>query len=169
MGRLFLLRHAKAAWAQPGMRDFDRPLDSVGRADADRLGAEMKARGYLPQRVLCSPALRARQTWEGVANHLQVEAEAVAFEERLYSSDATGYLASIRHTGGAASLLVVGHNPMVEDVALALAGDGRSNGRRSVPSGFPTCGLAVIDFPAGFSEAAPGAGKLLDFLVPPAR
>lgn len=166
MSRLFLLRHAKAAWAQPGMRDFDRPLQPVGRSDAEALGAEMAARGYAPDRVLCSTALRARQTWAAVAGPLGVGIETAVFEDRLYSSDATGYLTIIQGESEAGAVLVVGHNPMMEDLAAALAGDGEAS---MLAAGFPTCGLAIMRFPASLSEAAPGKASLEVFLKPGAR
>lgn len=166
MSRLFLLRHAKAAWAQPGMRDFDRPLQAVGRSDAEALGAEMAARGHAPERVLCSTALRARQTWAAVADPLGVGVETAVFEDRLYSSDATGYLTLIQESADAETVLVVGHNPMMEDLAAALAGDGEAS---MLAAGFPTCGLAVMRFSDSLREAAPGKGVLEAFLKPGAR
>ncbi|TJW41644.1 MAG: histidine phosphatase family protein, partial [Mesorhizobium sp.] len=69
MSRLYLLRHAKAGWALPGVRDFDRPLDASGIADAETMGAAMRARDYIPDLTLCSNAKRARQTLEGLAGH----------------------------------------------------------------------------------------------------
>ncbi|RVB55078.1 histidine phosphatase family protein, partial [Mesorhizobium sp. M7A.F.Ca.CA.004.06.1.1] len=64
MSRLYLLRHAKAGWALPGMRDFDRPLDASGRSDAEMMGAAMRSRLYVPDRTLCSNAKRAKETLE---------------------------------------------------------------------------------------------------------
>lgn len=169
MARLYLLRHAKAAWAQPGMRDFDRPLDEQGRREAAALGAAMLAAGHAPAKVLCSTARRARETWDGVFRALGGDERDVVFDDSLYSSDATGYLAMIRNAGGSESVLVVGHNPMMEDLSLALAGGGEEEAKRSVSSGFPTCGLAVIRFPASLAEAAPGKGHLEAFVTPEAR
>lgn len=166
MTRLYLLRHAKAAWAQPGMRDLDRPLDAEGRRDAEALGGAMLARDYLADRIFCSTALRARQTWAGVSAILGGRADSVVYSDALYSSDATGYLAIIRGAGDAGSILVIGHNPMMEDLSLALAGDGEASARSSVASGFPACGLAVIRFPGSLAEAAPGKGHLEAFLTP---
>lgn len=166
MTRLYLLRHAKAAWAQPGMRDFDRPLVAEGRSNAETLGAMMLAGGYLPERVLCSAALRARETWAGVARQLDRRENGVTFSDALYSSDAAGYLAIVNEAGDAGSILVVGHNPMMEDLSLVLPGDGEEKARAGIASGFPTCCLAVIRFPGGLAEAAPGKGFLEAFVKP---
>ena len=161
--RLFLLRHAKAQWAQPGGRDYDRALDPAGRADADIIAAGMLLSGYVPDCVLCSGARRARETWEIASRHLSVED--VRFLDSLYSSDAAGYLDIVRGVGQA-STLVVGHNPMMEDLAMALAGDGGRDALARVAGGFPTCGLAVLRFEASLDRIAPSAGYLEDFVSP---
>src|SRR5262245_47015244 len=86
MSRLYLLRHAKAGWAQPGMRDFDRPLEPLGRTDADSIGAAMRANAYIPDLVLCSTAKRARETLDWVAHH--IGNGRVVFSDSLCSTDA---------------------------------------------------------------------------------
>ena len=135
MSRLFLLRHAKAGWALPGMRDFDRPLDASGVEDAQTTGVAMRASGYVPDFTLCSTARRARETLEGVAGH--ADTGRVVYLDSLYSDDAAGYLATIRGHGAHGSLLVIGHNPMMEDLAMALAGDGEEGARQTLAYGFP--------------------------------
>jgi phosphohistidine phosphatase len=146
------------------MRDFDRPLDASGHADAEATGQAMRAGGYVPDLTLCSNAVRARETLEGIAGH--ADTGRVIFLDRLYSEDAAGYLAIIRQNGGSGSLLVIGHNPMMEDLALAVAGNGEDGARATLSAGFPTSGLAVIEFPANLADAAPGAGFLEVFLTP---
>ncbi len=164
MTRLFLLRHAKAGWALPGMIDFDRPLDAYGRADAEATGIAMRARGYVPDITLCSNARRARQTLEGVAGH--ADTGRVLFFDKLYCDDAAGYLTLIQENGAAGSVLVIGHNPMMEDLAMAVSGDGEHEARATLNSGFPTSGLAVIRFPGTLADAAPGNGYLEAFATP---
>lgn len=161
--RLYLLRHAKARWAEPGGRDYDRALDLSGRADADMIAAAMLLAGHLPDLVLCSGARRARETWEAAARHLAVKD--VRFLDGLYSSDAAGYLEIIRSAGGN-SALVVGHNPMMEDLAMALSRDGDRDALAAVAGGFPTCGLAVIRFSTPLSRIAPEDGYLEEFISP---
>ncbi|NGO52624.1 SixA phosphatase family protein [Allomesorhizobium camelthorni] len=162
--RLFLLRHAKAGWAAPGMRDFDRPLDASGIADAEAMGVAMRARGYVPDLTLCSNATRARETLEGIAGN--ADTGRVLFSDALYSEDATGYLSIIQGHGAAGSLLVIGHNPMMEDLAMAVSGSGDDNARATLNSGFPTSGVAVIRFEGSLADAAPGRGYLENFLTP---
>ena len=164
MSRLYLLRHAKAGWALPGMRDFDRPLDASGRADAEIMGTAMRARGYVPDLTLCSNARRAKETLEGLAG--QTDTGKVLFFDTLYSEDAAGYLRLIREHGGPGSLLVIGHNPMTEDLAMAVSGDGDEAARGMLNHGFPTSGLAVVRFNGNLAEAAQGSGYLEAFLTP---
>lgn len=173
------MRHAKAGWALPGVRDFDRPLDASGVADAEMMGALMRVRNYVPDLTLCSNAKRARQTLEGLAleglaGH--TDTGRVLFFDTLYSEDAACYLAAIRDnggpdsggpgSGGPDSLLVIGHNPMTEDLALALAGDGDETARGLLNHGFPTSGLAVVRFPGNLANVAQGAGYLEAFMTP---
>lgn len=164
MTRLYLLRHAKAKWAAPGARDYDRALELSGKADADAVAASMLLAGYVPDKVICSGAARARQTWEAASRHLPVTD--ISYSDGLYSSDSAGYLDLIRAFGGSGSLLVVGHNPMMEDLAMALSRDGEAAALSAVGGGFPTCGLAVIRFSTPLAEIAPEDGFLEDFVTP---
>lgn len=164
MARLLLLRHAKAGWAEPGMRDFDRPLDKTGIEDAAAIGVAMGARDFRPDLVICSGARRARQTLDAIAD--QIDLGRVLHTDSLYSSDASGYVDIIREAPLAETLLLVGHNPMMEDVAFALAGDGDDAAKGWMAAGFPTSGLAVIRFPGPLADAAPGKGYLELFLTP---
>lgn len=132
-------------------------------ADAEAMGDAMRARNYVPDTTLCSNAKRARQTLEGLAG--RTDTGRVLFFDTLYSEDAAGYLEIIRQNGGAGSLLVIGHNPMTEDLAMALSGDGDEAARGLLNHGFPTSGLAVVRFPGNLGEAAPGNGYLEAFLT----
>jgi phosphohistidine phosphatase len=164
VSKLYLLRHAKAGWALPGVRDFDRPLDESGLADAETMGAAMRAHNYIPDLTLCSTAKRALQTLEGLAGH--TDTGRVLFLDTLYSEDAAGYLSIIRGNGGPGSLLLIGHNPMTEDLAIALSGDGDETARGMLNYGFPTSGLAAIRFPGSLAHAAQGTGYLEAFMTP---
>jgi phosphohistidine phosphatase len=162
MTRLYLLRHARARWAEPGARDYDRALDPSGHEDAARLAAAMAAAGYVPDTVLCSGARRARETWADVSTALPVAD--VRFVDQLYSADASGYLDLVRAAGTAGSLLLVGHNPMMEDLATALSRAGEEKALAAVAAGFPTCGLAVLRFASPLGEIEPDGGYLEAFL-----
>ncbi|MBS3647433.1 histidine phosphatase family protein [Pseudaminobacter sp. 19-2017] len=164
MSTLYLLRHAKAGWAAPGMRDFDRPLDETGTADSQATAIAMRDRTYMPDITLCSNATRCRQTLEAIAQH--ADTGRVVFLDTLYSEDAAGYLRIIQENGAHSSVLVIGHNPMMEDLAIAVSGSGDDGVLATLGAGFPTSGLAVIDFDGPLSSAAPGKGRLVDFVTP---
>ncbi|MBK8458757.1 MAG: histidine phosphatase family protein [Phyllobacteriaceae bacterium] len=167
MGVLYLLRHAKAQMALPGQRDFDRPLAEIGVEQSVDLGGRMDEAGYRPALVLCSPALRTRQTLDGVRRSLAIADEDTRFKADLFGGDATSYLGEIRAHGDAGALMIVGHNPMIEDVACALAGkNGDPAALHRLMGGVPVAALAVIAFDDGFASAAPGSGRLLAFLTP---
>ena len=164
MSTLYLLRHAKAGWAAPGMRDFDRPLDETGLADAEAIGIAMWTEQLVPEITLCSNATRARQTLEGIA--ASADTGRVIFMDALYSEDAAGYLAIIRDHGRADGVMVIGHNPMLEDLAMAMAGNGEPPAKAALSYGFPTSGLAVIRFERRLAEVEPEQGYLEAFLTP---
>ena len=166
MSRLLLLRHARAAWAEPGSRDFDRPLEPSGREDGAAVARMMVGAGFLPDAVLCSTARRARETWEDVARIIGRAEGDASFTDDLYSTDAAGYLALVREAGGNGTLLVVGHNPMVEDLAFALAPVGDEASLAALASGFPTAGLAVILCDGPLSEIEPQKARLEAFFSP---
>lgn len=164
MSRLLLLRHAKAGWAAPGMRDFDRPLDESGWRDAEAIGAAMASAGHAPDLVLCSSAVRARQTLEAAQKTLA--AGRVTFSDGLYATDAGGYLEIIQQVNGADTVLVVGHNPMMEDLGMALSGNGAPDANDMLAAGFPTAGLAVLRFDGPISAISTGSGYLEAFISP---
>lgn len=164
MTRLYLLRHAKARWAEPGVRDYDRPLHPSGDEDAEEMGREMQRSGFIPDLVLCSGAKRARDTWKAVARSIEVND--VGYSDALYSSDAAGYLDIIREAKSDGSILIVGHNPMMEDLAIGLARDGNEQAMAAARRGFPACGLAILRFPDSLSRIAPEDGFLEKFLKP---
>lgn len=166
MSRLFLLRHARAAWAEPGHRDFDRPLTGEGHAESTSVGELMRANGLVPDLVICSTARRALETWRGLAEPLGMPVSAARLSDALYSGDASAYLALVRDSADTETLLVVGHNPMIEDLALGLSAATAGSARRDLENGFPTAGLAVLAVGGDLSQAMPGAADLEAFFIP---
>ncbi|MGH3613587.1 MAG: SixA phosphatase family protein [Pseudonocardia sp.] len=118
---LVVLRHAKSAWPQ-AVGDEQRPLAARGRRDAPAAGRWLRDNVGEITTVLCSPAVRAVQTWELVSEELDVRAEA-QIDERLYGASAAELLTIIRALPDtAASVLLIGHNPGVEDLVSVLTG-----------------------------------------------
>lgn len=169
MKRLMLLRHAKSLRDEK-MKDKDRPLNERGRADAPRMGSYMHNRGYQPDLVLCSTAKRTVVTWELLAPGL-VQAAETRFVDALYLASANSIRKTIAHTKHASSLLVIGHNPGIEECARTLAHIPQTSGERNLfaelSTKFPTCALAVFDFDiADWAGIATHGGTLVDFVRP---
>ncbi len=161
---LTLLRHAKSGWDDPVTRDFDRPLNPRGRRAARTVGAEMKAQGLAFDLVLASPARRVTETLDEVgAVYGAVEPQ---YDDRLYLAPAAALLDIVRHApDGVARLLLVGHNPGMEELALRLA---RRDGLRSeVEIKYPTGTVAEIELPVDhWSETREGTGRIVRFIRP---
>ena len=166
MLRLLLLRHAKTERAAPGESDRDRKLTARGRADAPIIGAYMLRHRLVPDIVLVSPATRAWETWAVVASSFAKEPRVVK-DERIYNAGPETLADLIREAGEARTLLVVGHNPGLQDLAAQLIASGDRQARASVSEKLPTSGLVVIDFPFDdWSRLRPNAGRLERFVSP---
>ena len=168
MKTLTLLRHAKSAWDDPVLRDFDRPLNKKGRKAARLVGREMRAHGLAFDAVVASPAIRVVETLADVAEGYGRPIEP-RYDQRLYLASAATLLQIVRETDeNATRLLVVGHNPGLEALALQLtAGKAEDELRGALREKYPTATVAEIALPvAGWSEVAAGAGRLERFIRP---
>jgi phosphohistidine phosphatase len=171
MRRLMLLRHAKTESHAPSGRDEDRRLDERGHRDAAELGGWIGRHPPFPDHVMVSPATRAKQTWElaWAAMQDQMPPPQVEFLPELYGADAGQLLQSIR-TASATDpkrLLLVGHNPGMHELALALTGGGDAAARHALYENLPTSGLAVFDFPGkDWDDVAFRRGQLVLFVSP---
>ena len=167
MRRLMLLRHAKTETDAPSGRDFDRRLDPRGVADAEQIGQWLAQQIDRPQRVLVSTAMRARQTWNGVAAALPEMPEVLEVES-LYSATPTELMRVIRdHGSDATPLMVIAHNPGVHELALVLTGSGDDETRGALNNNLPTSALVTLDFDtATWGEAGFRRGHLVGFVSP---
>src|SRR5712671_1868665 len=146
MLRLMLLRHAKSGWSSPGIQDAARPLTDRGEAAARLMGGYMARHSLMPDRVLCSAARRTRETWAGIAAQWPANVD-VVFDQRLYAATPQVVLAVVRAQDSAArTLLVIGHNPGLQEAAELLIAAGDVELRERLREKFPTAALAVIDF-----------------------
>jgi phosphohistidine phosphatase len=164
---LSLLRHAKSSWDAPGLDDFERPLARRGEDAAPRMGAYMKKHAIAPELILCSTAVRTRQTLDLVLPHLS-GAPVVQYEDALYLAPARTLLARLRKIGAETThAMLVGHDPGMHELAMDLAGSGEAEALAALAHKFPTAGLAVIGFKASsWSKIASGKGRLEQFLTP---
>lgn len=164
MLRLILVRHAKSAWDDPGLSDFDRPLARRGLEAAAWIGDTLAQRGLLPERIVCSTARRTRETLELALVGMPANwAADVVWSETVYDLRDRDYVPLISDQGGSAKvLMIVGHNSAMEETARALTPRGDAIGS------FPTGGIAAIDLDApDWVSLVPGSGRLVHFLRPP--
>ncbi len=166
MRRLMLLRHAKTERAAPGERDRDRKLMKRGRADAPTIGAYMARHGLIPDLAVVSPAKRAQETWALVAGAF-AKAPRMVSDERIYNANPYELIGVIGEKRKAQTLVVVGHNPGLHDLAMQLIASGDVEMREQLNEKLPTSGLVVIDLPVNdWSLLRPHAGRLERFVSP---
>jgi len=160
--QLVLIRHSKAA---EGAVDRDRPLADRGITEAPALGRWLADRGIAPDRVVVSPARRARQTWELAAAELDAPAEPV-LDRRVYNNTIEDLLDVLRHTpADVTTLAIVGHNPSIQELAVTLD-DGRGDGaaRTELTTKYRTGGVAVFDVTDPWTDL--GLATLISFAAP---
>jgi len=163
MRTVHLLRHAKSSWGDPGLADRERPLAPRGRRDAARMGEHLAGLAAAPALVLCSSAVRTRQTLKLIGPSLG--GAAVEVVDGLYSAGPDDVLGLLRDLPDQTrSALVIGHNPTLHELALELAGGGAE--RERLAAKFPTCALATLEFEGDWPELAPGGCELTAFVIP---
>lgn len=168
MKTLTLLRHAKSGWDDTVPRDFDRPLNAKGQRAAVTVGRDLRGAGQAFDRVVASPAVRVIETLDHVARGYGASLSP-AWERRLYLAAPTTILDVVHEQDDAvASLLVVGHNPGLEDLVLALVPDAAGDSLRdTVEHKFPTASVAVMTFAVDrWADVAAGTATLTRFTRP---
>ncbi|HWO00137.1 MAG TPA: histidine phosphatase family protein [Blastocatellia bacterium] len=158
MKTLLLLRHAKSSWDEPSLGDFDRPLAARGKRDAPRMGKALRNRGPLPDLIVSSPAARTRATIKAVAKSAQLQAD-VQFEQSVYGASSAELVRLIRRLPDEkSSVMIVGHNPGLEDLVARLSGETER---------MPTAALACVQFQIDRWESVEdGEGKVAWLLTP---
>jgi phosphohistidine phosphatase len=163
---LTLLRHAKSGWDDPVSRDFDRPLNPRGRRAARTVARAMKAQGLGFDLILASPARRVIETLEEVAaDYGPLRPD---FDQRLYLASTATLLEIVRTTPDEVErLLVVGHNPGLEELALRLSRRGEGGLRGEVEVKYPTGTVAQIGLPVErWADVKEGIGRIERFIRP---
>jgi phosphohistidine phosphatase len=173
---LVLLRHAKSAW--PDVPDHERPLARRGQQDGPVMGRWLRAAGQVPDQVLCSTARRARETWQLAQAGLEATPP-VSFDDGLYHGSAAQLLDLIRSVPRAVrTLLIIGHDPAIPELALTLAattpGAHLSSVSDTAPPAmldrmrakFPTAAVAVFEVAGNWDQLGPGTARLTQFVTP---
>lgn len=163
MPQLLLMRHGKAAQTTT-VADRERPLTPKGRRDCAAI-AKAIARDFSPDRILCSPALRTRETLAALLPSIGAVSD-VTFLEDLYDHPGDYADTIAANAGQSRRLMVIGHNPAIQETAVNLIGAGDPRLRAPIHEKYPTSAVAVIDFDAPWEKLAPLSGRLVAFLVP---
>jgi phosphohistidine phosphatase len=165
MHMLHLLRHAKSSWKDAELADHDRPLNERGRQSARLLADHLRRAGVAPDLVLCSTALRTRQTLDFIMT--AIKPPLVALEQRLYESGRSRLLQRLRLVGEEfGCVLLIAHNPGLHDLALALAAPSESDILERLRDKFPTAALASYRFAGTWHDLAPQQAKLTAYVTP---
>ena len=158
MKTLYLLRHAKSSWKEPGIQDFDRPLNGRGMEAAPLVGRYIRKQGLRVDLLLCSPAARARQTAALVQEAARLTAD-LLYDERIYEADAARLIEVVAQAPESAdALMLVGHNPGMEELLKLLTGEAREMATA-------TLACVALDIEK-WSKARADAGRL-EWLVRP--
>jgi phosphohistidine phosphatase len=168
MKKILLLRHAKSAWNDARLADHDRPLNRRGERAAKAMADHVLHSGYRPDLILCSTALRTRQTMAPLVKRFGLPGPSVALESDLYLASEGHLLERLREIPDeVGAVLLVGHNDGIWQLAEALVGSGPTEALASLHDKFPTGSLAVFHVPAGhWRDLAAGSGELLAFVRP---
>ena len=164
---LTLLRHAKSGWDDTVERDFDRPLNRRGRKAARTVGREMQSLGLEFDQVIASPAVRVVETLADVSDGYGRAIEP-NYDQRIYLALTSTLLELVQATDDRVErLLLVGHNPGLESLAMLLSRDDGDSAREEVAVKYPTATLAEIAFPVErWSEVREGIGQIRRFIRP---
>lgn len=160
--RLLVLRHAKSSWSDPSLDDHERPLAPRGRRAGHRVARHLSAEGIEPELVLCSTARRAQETLATIRSVL--DHATVLSEPALYGAPAAALVARLRRVAPTTeSVLLVGHNPGLQELVLLLATPGPL--RERVAARLPTGALATLEV-EDWSALGPGTAQLAGLVLP---
>lgn len=164
---LTLFRHAKSSWEMDGVDDRERPLNARGLSAAPLMGAFLRENDIRPDLVLCSTAVRTRQTFDLASAELK-SAPKIKYEDALYLADPFLLLERLRRAPRTVKhLMIVGHNPGLQILSVELIGDGDPALIRAISDKLPTAAVVVITFDAKtWSDIAPGKGHLVHYATP---
>ena len=168
MKSILLLRHAKSAWGRPGLDDHERPLNRRGERAAEAMAEYIVHNAPRPDLILCSTAVRTRQTLAPLVHRLANPAPPIALEKGLYLATEGELLVRLRAVPEEVrTLLLIGHNEGIGELASALAGDGEPAALGSLNEKFPTGALATLRLgETPWQELAPDQAELMAFVRP---
>ena len=162
--KLIVMRHAKSDWGTAASADYDRPLSKRGRRDAPRMAAWLSEQGLVPGLIVCSPALRTRETVQEVVEKLGIPEREIVWEPQIYAASLDGLLEVLdRYAAAADSILLVGHNPGLDSLVEYL-----SDKQPQYRGGklMTTAAVAVLDFGEGGMSTRAHSARLEQLVRP---
>ncbi len=165
MKQILLMRHAKSSWEDEELSDFDRPLAGRGKTDAPMMGNFIRVLGYTPELVYSSPAKRAKETILRVAAETTIDENAIRWDEDLYYGDISSYLNAIQSSSNnLETIMLVGHNPLMENTTGLLCGAGDRLAVR-----MPTAAVVCLEsYAASWKEIKAGTCQIKWMMIPKA-
>lgn len=167
MKQIFLLRHAKSDWSDPFLADHDRPLNKRGRSAAHNIGKYLKLKNIQPDLITCSSAVRTQETLACFQEKAELTSH-IKYDSILYGASADQILAVIQcQPPEVSSLMIIGHNPGIEDIALNLTGTDPSNQLPNIYDKVPTGSLITYEFGVNsWAHISLKSGTLTSFVRP---
>ena len=164
--QLYIMRHAKSDWSSPGLNDFDRPINKRGKKNAKRIGQWMHDHQHAPDKIIASPALRARQTAELVIDEIKpLMAAKIYYDADLYSADTETLLEAIQlYKSGLNSLMLIAHNPGLEYLLNHLIEQADQYNRQS--KSVTTANLIILEYADERFDPHYDKGRLIEFIKP---
>lgn len=159
---LLILRHAKSSWSNPVLADYDRPLKKRGMHNASAMGAYLRERGWLPDSILCSTAVRAAETVRLALAAMDLTEDLIHWSEDFYHAEAQTWLKALK-TQRAARVMIVGHNPGLDELVDLLCGPTKRGEDGKLMT---TAAVARIQLDQPWKRIGPGSGKLLHLQRP---
>ena len=164
---LYLFRHAKSSWDDPTLADFDRPLAARGRQACEAMSGYLRLADVEPELVLCSSATRTRETLAAIRTAIGEEAQ-TRFDDGIYHGGPRDLLEQLRGVSDAiTTVMLIGHNPAMEELALELAGESNPAERARMAAKYPTAALAILMLEKdSWQSLGPATCHLHSFVVP---
>ncbi len=162
---LYIMRHAKSDWSGPGTADFDRPINRRGRKNAKQIGQWMLENDHVPEKIISSSALRARETTELVTEQLKSESTTVIYDKDLYLASPDTLIESIQlYKNDCHSLMLVAHNPGLEQLLNFLLRKSRTAASKNLT--MTTANLAIIEYGRNSFDPETAKGTLIEVVRP---
>ncbi len=162
---LYLMRHAKSDWSEAGISDFDRPINRRGQKNARHIGQWLLEHNNIPQQIVSSAALRAKQTTELVVEELDSKPEKIFYDDKLYLASAKTLLEYIQvYKAGLNSLMLLAHNPGIEDLVAYLLTKSEPSGASTLS--ITTANVAVFNYDDNDFDIYNDKAELIEFIRP---